>query len=108
MPLSSLTLSSTFSPTLFKTLNYFGNPSLQANALAFNLTGINLATWNQSYENVVTLFTSAPAGLTATVAAGGSLTASTTYYYEVTAVGYASNSTTNETTGSASANAATT
>lgn len=107
MPLSAVSLTSSFQPTMFTNLNTFGSPSLQANALAFNLLGINTATWNNAFEGVYTLFTSAPAGLAAALASGGSLSQPQAYYYEVTALGYNGATGTVETQGSSSATATT-
>lgn len=107
MPLTQLQLTASLQTALSKTLNALGTTTAGPLTQSFSLVGINLATWNQSFEQVYTLFAVAPSGLAAVVAAGGSLTSATTYYYKVTAVGYASYSTTNETSGSNEANATT-
>lgn len=100
MPLTQLTFTASIQSLMTKALNAFGSASSPTSTLSFNLTGINYATWNQAFEQVYTLFAVAPSGLSATLASGGSLTASQAYYYKVTAVGYGSFSTTNETSGS--------
>lgn len=48
--------------------------------------GISLTTWDQVFLEEYTIFLTTPTGLAAVLVAGGSLTVSTTYYYEVTAV----------------------
>lgn len=100
MPLTSVSLTTAFTPAMYRTNNGFGSTTASPTATTFNLSGINVATWNQAFEQIYTLFTSAPSGLTATLASGGSLTAGTTYFYKVTAVGYNGFSSTNETSGS--------
>ena len=107
MPLTQLQFTSSLQTAAAKTLNALGTTTAPTLTQSFSLLGINLATWNQAFENVYTLFAAAPSGLAANVAAGGSLTVSTTYFYKVTAVGYASYSTTNETSGSNEASATT-
>lgn len=103
MPLTSLQLSATVTTVMNKALLGFTGPVTPNNSLSFNLLNISLSTWNQAFENIYTLFAVAPSGLAATLATGGSLTASQAYYYEVTAVGYASFNSNNETSGSSSA-----
>lgn len=100
MPLTNLQLQASVSTTMNKALNYFSGPATPQNTLSFNLIGIPLATWNQAYENVYTLFAVAPSGLTATIATGGSLSTSSTYFYKVTALGYNGYGANNETSGS--------
>lgn len=107
MPLTTLQLSATVTSAMNKTLLGFTGPATPNNTLSFNLLNISLSAWNQVFEQVYTLFAVAPSGLTATLASGGSLTASQAYYYEVTAVGYAGFNTTNETSGSGDATATT-
>lgn len=108
MPLTSVSLTTAFAPAMQRTNNVFGTTTASPSPTSFNLTGINISTWNQSFEQVYTLFSSAPSGLAAAVASGGSLTASTTYYYKITALGYNGFNATNETAPSNEANGATT
>lgn len=104
MPLTSLSLSSKVTFALQAT-NTGANIGQSASAspattFAFNLNSLSVATWTQIYSANLVIFVTAPTGLAAVLASGGSLTASTTYYYKITGTGG-----TQETGGSSEVNA---
>lgn len=89
MPLSQLSLSSkaTWSFQKANSGGVFGPTSQGPNTESLNLIGLDLSTWNQVFAASYVLFVTAPTGLTAALASGGTLTVGTTYYYKITGTG---------------------
>lgn len=73
MPLTQLSLSASLTFALSRANNQFGSTTLPATTESFTLVSPSLTTWNQVFAQVYTLFTSPPAGLSASVVAGGTL-----------------------------------
>lgn len=86
MPLSQLSLSGKISWSLLGTNNPFNAPAKAGPASSvFNVLSPTLTAWTQVFAQQYVIFVVAPSGLSAALAAGGTLTVSTPYYYVITA-----------------------
>lgn len=67
--------------------NPFGTVGTGIASEDFSLAGLVVGTWNQLYAAQFVVFVTAPASPAAQLAAGGTLTVGTTYYYKITGTG---------------------